>query len=98
MESSDHYNKIAERIDLFPHLEDLFDSNDTLFKYNEKMNAFSMIQADYLMKNQIQGKSIFLFLAKDKESDYYFCRSFFQRVKEITQRIRHRGRFYIKRK
>lgn len=53
VEASDHYNKIAERIDLFPYLEDLLDSNDTIFKYNEKMNAFSMIQADYLMKNRI---------------------------------------------
>lgn len=52
------YNKIAERVDLFPYLEDLFDSIDTIFKYNEKMNAFSMIQADYLMKNRIQNKNV----------------------------------------
>ncbi|MCM1499302.1 MAG: PBECR4 domain-containing protein [Clostridium sp.] len=65
VESSDHYYKIAERIELLPHLEDLFDSNDTVFKYNEKINAFSMIQADYLMKNRIQDKNVFLFLAKD---------------------------------
>lgn len=52
------YNKIAERVDLFPYLEDLFDSNDTILKYNEKMNAFSMIQADYLMKNRIQNKNV----------------------------------------
>ena len=36
VESSNHYHKIAERIELFPHLEDLFDSNDTVFKYNSK--------------------------------------------------------------
>lgn len=77
MEASDHYKKIAAKVDLLPYLEDLFDSNDTIFKYNERMHAFSMIQADYLMKNQIQGKNVFLFLAKDKEADYYFCRSFF---------------------
>lgn len=77
VEASDHYKKIAERIDLLPHLENLFDSNETIFKYNERMNTFSMIQADYLMKNRIQDKNVFLFLAKDKEADYYFCRSFF---------------------
>lgn len=77
VEASDHYHKIAERVDLFPYLEDLFDSNDTIFKYNEKINAFSMIQADYLMKNRIQNKNVFLFLAKDKKAEYYFCRSFF---------------------
>lgn len=77
VESSDHYHKIAGRIELLPHLEDLFDSNDTVFKYNERMNAFSMIQADYLMKNRIQDKNVFLFLAKGRETEYYFCRSFF---------------------
>ena len=77
VESSDHYHKIAGRIELLPHLEDLFDSNDTVFKYNARMNAFSMIQADYLMKNRIQDKNVFLFLAKGRETEYYFCRSFF---------------------
>ena len=81
VEASDHYHKIAERVDLFPYLEDLFDSNDTIFKYNEKINAFSMIQADYLMKNRIQNKNVFLFLAKDKKAEYYFCRSFFPEEK-----------------
>lgn len=77
VELSDHYQKIAERVDLLPHLEGMFDSNDTIFKYNERLNAFSMIQADYLMKNRIQDKNVFLFLAKDKEKGHYFCRSFF---------------------
>lgn len=49
----------------------------TIFKYNRRANAFSMIQADYLLKNQILDKNVFLFLAKNKETDYYFCRSFF---------------------
>ncbi len=77
VEASDHYKKISARVDLLPYLENLFDSNDTIFKYNERVHAFSMIQADYLMKNLIQGKNVYLFLAKDKEADYYFCRSFF---------------------
>lgn len=96
--ASDHYSKIAERIDLFPYLEDLFDSNDMLFKYNEKMNTFSMIQADYLMKNQIQGKTFFFFWQKIKRRIIISVVLFFRRVKEITQRIRHRGHFYTKRK
>lgn len=51
-------------------------SNDTIFKYNQKKNAFSMIQADYLMKNRLCDKNVFIFLSKEKE-DRYFCRSFF---------------------
>ena len=85
VEASDLYHKIAERVDLFPYLGDLFDSNDTIFKYTEKMNAFSMIQADYLMKNRIQNKNIFLFLTKDKKADYYFCRFFPEGTRDYTK-------------
>lgn len=76
IESSDLYEKIADRIDLLPFLEDLFDSNDTVFKYNEKKNSFSMIKADYLMKNRLADKNVFIFLSKNKDNTY-FCRSFF---------------------
>ena len=76
IESSDLYEQIADRIDLLPFLEDLFDSNDTVFKYNEKKNSFSMIKADYLMKNRLVDKNVFIFLSKNKD-DTYFCRSFF---------------------
>jgi len=76
IESSDLYYKIAERIDMLPLLEESFDSNDTIFKYNQKINTFSLIQADYLIKNRMEDKNIFIFLAKKKEGRY-FCRSFF---------------------
>lgn len=76
VEASEFYGKIADRVDMLPMLEDLFDSNDTIFKYNRKSKMFSMIQAEYLMKNMIAGKSVFIFLSR-KEEDEYFCRSFF---------------------
>lgn len=76
IESSDMYGKIAKRVHLLPLLEEVFDSNDTVFKYNIKINSFSLIQADYLMKNKILTETVFLFLARNKEGDY-FCRSFF---------------------
>lgn len=80
IESSDLYEQIADRVDLLPSLEVLFDSNDTVFKYNEKKNSFSMIQADYLMKNRLVDKNVFIFLAKNKDNTY-FCRSFFPEAK-----------------
>ncbi len=76
IESSDLYEQIVDRVDLLPFLEDLFDSNDTVFKYNDKKNSFSMIKADYLMKNRLVDKDVFIFLSKDKNGTY-FCRSFF---------------------
>lgn len=80
IESSDLYRQIAERVDMLPFLEDMFDSNDTIFRYNEKKNFFSMIRADYLMKNRLIDKNVFIFLSKDK-NDTYFCRSFFPETK-----------------
>lgn len=76
LESSDFYDKIEERIHFLPLLEDILDSNDTVFKYNKKANVYSMIDADYLMKNNKENRTLFLFLSKKKD-DTYFCRSFF---------------------
>lgn len=76
IEASHFYQLIEERVDMLPLLETLFDSNETVFKYNRKQNAFSMIQADYLMKNQLKEKNIYIFLSNETK-DLYFCRSFF---------------------
>lgn len=53
IESSDFYKKIEQRIHFLPLLEQMIDSNDTVFKYNKKANMYSMIEADYLMENNI---------------------------------------------
>ena len=76
VETSDFYKKIEERVHFLPVLESLLDSNDTVFKYNQKANTYSMINADYLMKNSIENRNLFLFLSKNTE-DNYFCKSFF---------------------
>ena len=81
LQSSDLYYKIADRVDILPLLECIMDSNDTIFKYNRKLNTYSVIKADYIMKNQVEGKNIFLFLAKGNEEGRYFCRSFFPQNK-----------------
>lgn len=77
LESSDLYYKITDRINMFPMLESILDSNDTIFKYNQKINTYSVIKADYIMKNEITGKNVFLFLAKHSQEERFFCRSFF---------------------
>ena len=77
LQSSDLYYKIADRIDMFPLLEDIIDRNDTIFKYNRRLNAYSVFKADYIMKNSEEGKNIFLFLSGSGEEGKYFCRSFF---------------------
>jgi hypothetical protein len=81
VESSDFYKKIEDRVRLLPLLEQMLDSNETVFKYNQKVNTFSMIQADYLMKNHMEECNLFLFLSKNKDNKY-FCRSFFPEDKK----------------
>ena len=80
IESSDFYHKIQDRVHFLPLLEEILDSNDTVFKYNKKANVYSMIEADYLMKNHMEGKNLFLFLSNARD-DSYFCRSFFPEEK-----------------
>ena len=81
VESSDFYKKIEERVNFLPLLEQLLDSNDTVFKYNKKANIYSMIDADYLMKNNMEERNLYLFLSKGTD-DKYFCRSFFPEGKK----------------
>jgi len=76
LETSRHYPEIAERIQYLTFLESIIDSNKTVFKYNKKLEAFSAIQADFLLKNEIQARNIFTFLSENPDGKY-FCRSFF---------------------
>ena len=76
VESSDFYERIKERIDYLPLLEMLLDSNETVFKYNKKANIYSKIEADFLMKNNMENRNLYLFLSQGKNDNYY-CRSFF---------------------
>jgi hypothetical protein len=81
VETSDFYSKISSRIDAFPLLENLLDSNDTIFKYNEKANVYSMIDADYMMKNNIDNRNLYLFLSEGNDGKF-FCRSFFPEARK----------------
>ena len=81
IESSQNYNYIKDRVIHLPFLEQIFDSNDTIFKYNPALQAFSVIEADFLLKNAINQIPVFVFLSKDK-NEKYFCKSFFTDTKK----------------
>ena len=82
IESSNLYSEIKDRIDYLVFLENIMDSNKTVYKYNPKLNAFSAIQADFLLKNQIQSRNVFAFLSLDNEKGKYFWRSFFPQIEK----------------
>ena len=87
IESSQFYPKIKDRVHYLAQLESIFDSNDTIFKYDEKENILtSQITGEYLMKNIVESRNIFTFLDKTKD-DKYYCRSFFpQTFKDYSYR------------
>ena len=58
IESSDFYHKIRDRVHFLPLLGKILDSNNTVFKYNKKANTYSMIEADYLMKNCMEKQTV----------------------------------------
>ena len=72
IESSAFYSKIKDRVEFLQFLESIMDSNDTIFRYNQRLQNFSLIQADFLMKNTVQSHTIFTFLAQDKKNGTYF--------------------------
>lgn len=80
IESSDFYKKIEERVHFLPLLQEMLDSNDTVFKYNQKVNSYSLIDADYLMRNHMESRNLYLFLSHSN-GEQYFCRSFFPEKK-----------------
>ena len=36
-----------------------------MFKYNKKANMYSMSEADYLMKNNVESRNLFMFLSNE---------------------------------
>lgn len=76
LESSIFYPQIRSRIKYLPSLETIFDSNETIFKYNQNRAGYSMIKAEYLLKTPIDEETVFVFIDKNNQGNY-FCRSLF---------------------
>lgn len=97
IESSKNYGSIRNRIDLLPLLEQILDSNDTIFRYNPALQAFSVIEADFLLKNKVKETPVFVFLSKNC-SGKYFCRSFFPDCKKDYAERQTKWTLLLKRK
>lgn len=79
--ASGYISKIRNRFVPLTAIEQLFDDNNVLFRYNEKNNKFSLIMADYLLSTPYKNTDVYIFLAKKNPSNTYFCRSFFPKEK-----------------
>lgn len=75
-DSSDRHG-IDMRIKHFSEIENILDSNDTVFKYAKDRNKFSNINASYLLITDSNNEKIYLFLADEKYRSGKVCMSFF---------------------
>ncbi|MCL1983345.1 MAG: PBECR4 domain-containing protein [Clostridiales bacterium] len=74
---SRYYGNIHNRIEPFTDIEQIFDANRLVFRYNEKQQKYSIIEAEYLLSTPYINTDIYFFIDKREGTDIYFCRSFF---------------------
>ena len=68
---------LQNRFEPLMSIEQLLDNSRLVFRYNTKLNQFSLIEADYLLSIPHEEKDIYIFIAKNEASGTYYCRSFF---------------------
>ena len=74
--------QIENRFEPLALVEQLLDDNRLVFRYNTKLNQFSLIEADYLLSTPFENSDIYIFIAEHKDTVKYFCRSFFPKEKK----------------
>ena len=79
LKKSQYFPNIQKRIEPFIQIENFLDNNKLIFRYNQKLQTFSLIEAEYLLSTPYENTDIYIFLDRQKEPDYFFCRSFFQK-------------------
>lgn len=77
VKKSRYFCSIQNRLEPFQKIEELFDKNDLIFRYNKKLQAFSLIEAEYLLTMPYECTDVYIFLDKKDEAGNFFCRSFF---------------------
>lgn len=75
------YPGIQRRFESFLELETLLDKNELVFRYNTKLNQFSVIEADYLLSTLHDKREMYIFLTGENAVDSYICSSFFPKEK-----------------
>ena len=79
IKKSSYYDQMESRIVPLTSLEEMLDGNNLIFRYNEKIQKFSLIKAEYLLEGNADNIPVFLFLGKrDKDEKEQMCRSFFR--------------------
>lgn len=77
IQKSEFYNQMYTRLEPLSCIEKLLDDNQLIFRYNEKNRLYSVIKADYLLENQYQNQSVYLFLGARTNENNQMCRTLF---------------------
>lgn len=77
IEKSEFYQEMKMRMEPLLYLEEMLDGDHLIFRYNEKVNKYSVIKADYLLEGNVIKEVVFLFLGERKNSEEQMCRTFF---------------------
>lgn len=78
LSKSSNYSDILQRLDDITDLEKFLDSNKTIFKFNRSANPHSMINADFILKNNENKINTYFFIQR-KSDGTYFGKSIFSR-------------------
>jgi len=75
---SNNFHKISDRFENFTCIENMIDSEETMFKHNKNVIGTD-IEAEYIVFSIINNKNVHLFINIDDVTKKYFGCSFFQR-------------------
>jgi len=79
IKKSTYYEQMETRIMPLTSLEDMLDENNLVFRYNEKIQKFSLIKAEYLLEGEANTIPAFLFFGRRNEDEKeQMCRTFFK--------------------
>lgn len=80
-EKSAYFPEMQKRLAPLSQLESFLDHNEIIFHYNERVNKFSLIQADYLLEHPLDDTLIYLFLTQRVDSEKHVCQTLFPKDK-----------------
>lgn len=79
LQKSEFFPEIEDRIELFPLLETVLDSNDLMIKYKRGFSKGTLISATYIIVYEHEGEILHYFVDQAVDTGKYFGRSFFSR-------------------
>ena len=82
IEKSEFYSECSARLIPLSHLEEILDSDQLIFKYNENVRVYSQIKAEFLIEGNFENLPVYIFLGSrdGKNEENQMCRTFFPKT------------------